>query len=55
MMAEKTSDDLVSEIFRELSSLEPEDLDRLLRSWKATKEANKDNGDWRGYHFILVQ
>ena len=55
MIAEKTSDDLVLKIFRELEILEPDDWDRLLKSWKATKNANKDNGDWPGCHFILVQ
>lgn len=55
MTAENPSDSLTNEILHELSDLSPEDWDAILRSWKATLEANKDNGDWGGYHFILCQ
>lgn len=55
MIAAKEIDEMTAEILHELDGLGPEDLDRLLRSWKATLEANKNNGDWKGYHFILLQ
>lgn len=55
MNTERTSDSLTAEILNELADFGPEDLDAILRSWKATLEANKENGDWAGYHFILCQ
>lgn len=55
MNDEKQSSELIAEILHELSSMGLEDLECILQSWKATLEANKDNGDWGGYHFILCQ
>lgn len=44
MNDKKTSDSLTAEILYELSELGPEDLEGILRSWKATKELQKRPG-----------
>lgn len=44
MNAEKTSDSLTAEILHELSDLDHEDLELIMKSWKATKKLNKRPG-----------
>lgn len=44
MNEEKTSDSLTAEILHELSDLDHEDLELIMKSWKATKELNKRPG-----------
>lgn len=44
MNDEKKSDELTAEILHELADISPEDLEGILRSWKATKELQKRPG-----------